>query len=226
MAVSFISSSSIVSDFNNGGLTLTAPATIQNNDILVIVLNIEDNVTPTPPTGFTQWLNIDSPGSVDDLWIWWKRASSESGNYAITWTGDIWSEGFMMCTRGAETSGTPQDPAPTSNSGSGSTYTATGLTTTIDGDLIAYILGSYESMGAGVPPTGTTPTFTERYDSGDNIYVATGVMSPAGATGNKARTGGSVNWLATLVSIKSTSAAAKAKPIYQRKSYWWPSRRR
>lgn len=213
MACSYISSSSISGNFHNGGLTLTAPATIQNNDILIINLYIEDDITPTPPTGFTQWQNIDSPAAAMDSWTWWKRASSESGSYGVTWTGNPWSEAFMMCIRGAVTTGTPEDPAPTSNNGNSTTYTATGLTTTVDGDEIIYIADFFTAPGLGTPPTGTTPTFLERYDPNSDIYVATGEMSPAGATGNKARnTGTSGAWVASLVSVKAAVAAGTTTP--------------
>jgi hypothetical protein len=57
-------------------------------------------------------------------------------------------------------------------------------------------------------PTGTTPTFTERLDSSTTIiYVATGELAAAGATGNKthtnSNTSGSSPWLTFMVAVES-----------------------
>jgi hypothetical protein len=205
MACSYVSGSS-VSGTTATDCTFTAPASIQNDDILVIILELEDDVTPTPPSGFSQWVDIDHSGQTMDLWVWWKRASAESGSYTVS-HASTWREGFMMAIRGAVASGDPADADQSENQGTGTTGTATGVTTTVDGDEIVYALSTFTDMTAGTPPGGTTPTFTERYDAGSTLYVATGELGTAGATGNKARSAiTSTQWLATLVSVKALVA--------------------
>jgi hypothetical protein len=63
-----------------------------------------------------------------------------------------------------------------------------GLTTPNNSALVVCAACAWDAIGAGaVPPTGTTPTFTERYDPGTGgvLYVSDGVLATAGATGDK-----------------------------------------
>lgn len=210
MACAHVSLSS-VSLATRTNTTIVAPASIVDGCILEIVQFVEGDVTPTPPTGFAEWLNIDHTAEASDLWRWWKRASGESGNYVIT-HASCFTEAYMCCVSGAVASGTPEDPAPTSNQGTGLTMTATGFTTTVDGDLIIGAWCAWDDLAAMTPPTGTTPTFTERYDPGaanNVLYVCDGVMTTAGATGNKAVTKNDTPldiWMASLVSVKALVA--------------------
>jgi hypothetical protein len=72
--------------------------------------------------------------------------------------------------------------------------------------MVVYAACCWDDFGAQTPPTGTTPTFTERYNpaSGTALYVADGPLSPAGATGNKTIAGVASNgWGASLVFIQA-----------------------
>jgi hypothetical protein len=194
--------------------TLSAPAGLANDDILVLVLLAYDTeLSPTPPSGFTQWLNIDHADRVLDLWVWWKRASSESGSYTIT-HGSCGTEGWLGAFSGRVTSGDPADGDQSEAQGSSTTYTASGVTPTVDDADIIYIAGTYANQGTGTPPSGSTPTFTERYDAGNTIFVATGALATAGATGSKSRSAGTdTEWMATLIAIKAPGAAPAGNRI-------------
>lgn len=194
--------------------TITAPASIADGDILVIATFIEDDIVPTPPTGFAQWQLIDHSAVASDVYIWWKRASSESGNYVVT-HASAFTESYMCAVSGAVASGTPEDPAPTSNQGTSLTMTATGFTTGTDGDLIIGVYCAWDDLAASTVPTGTTPTFTERYDPGaanNVLYICDGVMTTAGATGDKSVTKNDTTldvWSAALVSVKALVAGGR-----------------
>jgi hypothetical protein len=86
----------------------------------------------------------------------------------------------------------PFTPAPTQNVGTNSsTYTFLGVTTTVDSTLVMLFGSDWNDTANNLtPPTGTTPTFTEQVDIAGE-YLATGVLSPAGATGNKTMTNNS-----------------------------------
>lgn len=203
--MSFISQSTVAPNGATDG-TFTAPATIQNDDILVILYEIEDDVIPTPPAGFTQWFNINHASQTLNFYAWWKRASSESGSYLVDHVS-TWRAGWMGCFRGRKTTGDPADVDQSENTGNSTTPTALGVTVSqADVDII-YGLASYLVMGVGTPPTG----YTERYDpaSDGTIYVATHNVG-AGATGNQARSAiSSTHWITSLITLAPAGSGAQ-----------------
>ncbi len=219
MAVAYRSSTSTTyaSRTNN---TLTAPTGIQNNDILVIwfIVGGSSVITATPPAGFTVATgfphNVAVGGFYVNCYVWWKVASGESGNYTVTHAANS-SQGWIGAYSGADTT-TPLTPAPTYASGTGTTSTATGLTTSRDGSAVIFVEQDWgDNSNDLTPPTGTTPTFTERITGAIAImYVADGVLATAGPTGNKSITNNNSivanAWQAALVAIQaSTTATAK-----------------
>ena len=202
--------------------TLTAPAGLANDDILLAVMCVgdgNDQTVPavTPPAGFTQLTGFPITISQTDpyatgLRAFWKLAASESGSYTFT-HGAADSEGMMYAISGADS--TPINPNASTNSENvaADTNNPTGLsvTTPSDGCLIVYAFHCWNVAGPSTPPTGTTPTFTERYDpgSGGILYVADGVLATAGATGNKSLTSPqNQRWGCTLICIEAGGAAA------------------
>lgn len=190
-------SSSITTYASRTNTTLTAPAGIQSGDALVIFFSVggASPVTPTAPAGFT--LAAGFPGShvggggftVND-YLWTKTAASEAGNYTVTHaTGS--TQGYMMAVSNASATPSPASTLNERNSGDVPAYSptiATGLTTAVDNCLVAFVSSDFgDTANALTGPTGSTPTFTTRATSG-LLYVATGVLASAGATGNKSIT--------------------------------------
>ena len=221
MACSFISQSTI-NQGSRTNTTITAPASIADNDILRIFFWLAAEPgpppTPTPPTGFSQLLastTLTGLGGTGNgelrVWLWEKRAATESGDYTVT-HDSAFSLAYMEVIRGAVASGSAEDFAATSNNQTNnSTYTATGGTTTVTGSFVTFFVGAWNTIGA-TPPPGTTPAYTERYDTTEG-YAANGVMVPAGATGNEdasgaaqGATGGSTSVLASVKAIAPTVA--------------------
>lgn len=223
MAAAFRSSSSLSSGTRTNS-TLTAPAGIVDGDWLTIVFYIEANVTPTPPTGFSQIQTggLDTVGGADnesfDVYVYRKKAASESGNYTVTHASSF-TAGYMEADSGGDGAATNgEDFAATVNAVDGevggTNYTALGGTTTVDESLVGFYFGSWDPSNAVTPPGGTTPTFTERLDSASVlIYAATGVMTTAGATGNKTATGATQDttggMVAFLTSVKAAAAGGR-----------------
>jgi len=77
---------------NVSSLVITAPTTIVDDDILIISLATDGDSTAHAITE-SGWAVLNGANGVKGnqdrctLQTFWKRASSESGNYTITWTG-------------------------------------------------------------------------------------------------------------------------------------------
>ena len=202
--------------------TLTAPAGIQNGDLLIIIFDIggASPPTPTPPSGFSTIPSFSSPlsmtagGFTVKMYAWYKFASSESGNYTVTHSSAS-SQGYIVALSGTDPT-TPFSPNPTTNTGTGSTTTATGLTTPRDNSLVMFVSSDWGDTANNLTgPSGSTPTFTKRMGATTQsgiLYVADGVLGTAGATGNKTITNnsnGSGAWGGALISVQpSTTPSA------------------
>ncbi len=195
--------------------TVTAPTGIANNDILVALLvSVTSSITVTPPAGFTAFTGFPEDYGLGDILranAWWKRASGEAGDYTFTHVSAS-TQAWVGVVRGV--SATVEDATPTKNEvGTASTtYTASGLTTTVDGSFIIFAVYPEELQDAKSPPNAAPPTFTERLDgdlSGDDVlYVATAIMTTAGATGDESTTGVSARYVAPMFAIKAAAGVA------------------
>lgn len=206
---------------------LTVPTGTAENDILLFLLflgNDPTDITASLPSGYTTLsgytdgvlvVRQGGNGSVNSrlrLYGAYKRAgASESGTHS--WThSSTGSAAFLGRYSGCVTSGDPTDN-PNASAASGSTTAptsvdvlATSVTTVNNGSMVVYLGATWDGSGASGPPTGTTPTFTERVESfGNAFYVADGALTTAGATGNKACTAQCTDnsWGACLVVLEA-----------------------
>jgi hypothetical protein len=183
--------------------TITAPAGIQNGDILIIffLVGLAIPPLPTPPAGFTLLMGpiieqVSPPTGIETNpfsvhhYCWIKTASGESGNYTVTHAVSN-SQGYMVAVSGVGT----QQAFITSRTGFGTTTTATGLTTQENNTFILFISSDFGNTANSLSvPAGTTPTFTQRVNPSTTsglLCVGTGVLATAGATGNKSITNNS-----------------------------------
>lgn len=173
---------------------LAAPAGIADGDLLVIAFFIgqasSTPPTPTFPVGFSHIsgspVSMDAGGFFGKFSVLTKIAASESGTYGVTHIS-LSSTGVVYCASspGSITS-TVQN-----HSGTGdivTAATATGLTAVANSLVVMIGQGWGTSLFPLSPPTGTTPTFTERLDitnSSGLIYIADGSFAAGGATGTK-----------------------------------------
>jgi hypothetical protein len=216
-------SSSGVSLGTRVNTTVTAPVGIVNNDVLLLVWigGLAASPTPTPPTGFTT-VGGGFPTDHTDgtfhikTYAWVKVAAGESGNYTVTHASCA-SAAYLGAYSGANTS-TPILVTPTTNISLGTTTTATGLTTAVDGSMIVFVDVGWGDFAVDlVPPAGTTPTFTERFeDTGHELYVADGSLATAGATGSKAHTNNNQSgspWMGSLIAIAAAVSGPSGSPV-------------
>lgn len=206
--------------------TIPAPAGIANGDILLILFAIGGDSpgnTASPPAGFTAapgypTVATDASNFIVRTYLWVKVASGESGDYTVTHVNAP-TTAYLVAVAGGDTS------APLSPNASNQTFNpqapgglthnvslAPGVTTQNDNSLVIFWSHAWELYGAASPPTGSTPLFTERYDSaGSILYVADGVLATAGATGDKSHTnpnaGSNESWAAGLIVVKNAPAA-------------------
>ena len=198
------------------------PASAPTSAIAIIHLDVENDVTPTPPSGYTQLQNIDHTAQPVDQWIWWKRLGAGEGGTTHTVThASTWTNGALVVVQDVSASVNPTVSAPAQ--GTSTTYTANSVTPIGNNAYIGYFGNSFQDMGTLMsPPAGTTPTFTEQYESANNVYVADGTLATAGATGTKAPSAGSsVDWMASLVVVEDVATTGDPFPA----GYGRPRRR-
>lgn len=195
----------------SGSTTVPIPAGTAVGDTLLFVFVDGRNPAPSttigPPPGFSPLPGFPSSMSVSgfqvDLRAYYKiAAANEPTTYTITHTGAALSTQAMLIA----VSGGSGVPMVTVRKGTGQTGTATGLTTTVPNTAMLFIEHNWELYGSSVPPTGATPTFTERSDlSSSLLYLASGVMATPGATGNKAHGNGNIatneGWQSVLIAV-------------------------
>lgn len=228
MSVAFRSLSSVAYG-NQPDISIAPPAGIADSDLLLLVHLYGCASPPAPPVtipaGFTLLdgfpYAIAQAGTAFEVQtrIAWKIAASESGDYVFVHNANP-SEAVMLAFSGAKNAA----PDITMNHGdgidgtNGQVSTALSITTHTADALVAFIAHNWELYGGASPPTGTTPTFTERLDSHSNLtYVATGILAASGATGDK--THANLNalseaWSAFLVEVQSAASGFHATPYY------------
>jgi hypothetical protein len=221
MAVAFGSAGTFRAYASASNVTLVAPSSIANGDLLIAYLAIGGTpaATVTAPGGWTALPG--SPSSVTSdasfnvkYFIFYKIAASEAGDYTFTHsTSNIC--GVVIRYTGVDPY-VPFAPTPTVNTGGTDVATATGFTTTVANTLVIFTESDWSDNATNtVVPTGTTPTFTERIDD-ILLYIADGTLASAGATGDKSHTCNNSTsfanskWNAFLIGLQTPDADINA----------------
>lgn len=148
--------------------TITAPSGIVDDDVLVICISTDGNSFFTFPSGFTVLNQGEGPSGRCALGIAFKIASSESGNYTVTWTGGnekAISEMYRI--DGAASEDQIQDSAET-NTGSSSTATITPAVTTDTEDSLVMVIMGMDDDDITVDSGGDADYTTEDVDESDS----------------------------------------------------------
>jgi len=198
MAVAYRSvASTILSTRTN--ITVTKPAGVVDDDILIASIAIDTDTAITPPAGWTEITVVDESTVDLDLYVYWKRASSEGANY--TWThSSAWSAGAIVAVSGAITSGDPQDATVgiDNNDGLTSTVNIPSITTATDGSLVIAVTSEYNTAITSSTPSG----WDERLDT-EGMHVWTKTQTTSGATGATTATLSTAsNHVTAVVAIK------------------------
>jgi len=195
MSVSYISASGASTTTGTTSVVIPAPAEILDNDILLAQIHTEDAsaAVTSVPSGFTLLASYTATNFRH--YIYWKRASAESGSYTFAATSAGFMAGGVQLLRAAIQSGDPFTVVGSWGTGTGTTSTAPGITTTSPDSLVLF-LGDSENGGNYTVPSG----MIERYDGG--VYLAELVQSAPGAVSSKAATVSvSQEWTSILVAI-------------------------
>ncbi len=217
MAVAYRSQST-TTYASRSNTSVSVPAGVANDDILIAHIFVgagSSAPTVTPPSGFTQigtTISMTDGGSFNGkVSVYWKRASGEAGSYVFSHSTAS-SQLRVAAYAGCKTSGSPIN-ASSQNNGTGTTLTATGITTTVADVLGVWLSNDWQGNGNLLPPGGS-PTFTERFDS--LIYAADATFTTAGATGNKTQTSsgnGSENWSVFFIGLEPASGGGSQQDI-------------
>lgn len=198
-----VAESSAQGTSSSGTVTVTAPTGITDGDLLLLAVS-QDNAGAsdpfTPPSGFTSITGYDQQTGVG-LNIYYKIASSESGDYSITESNSNVTNAVMVRVSGAN--GTPVD-VETSSVSSGDPAVGPDVTTTVDNTLVFRIASWDASKTLSLAPSGVTAD--QHVDvSGHDLWVGHEEQATAGAVGT-------VDWdlSASTVWVCATIAIAPA----------------
>lgn len=177
MAVAYRSSSATgTSDAYVQTVNVPVPAGVQANDVVLVALEMWEStdVTVTPPSGFTQFVNHVSSGN-PKLKVFWKRLTgADTGNYTFTWTGNQWTLGQGIAFSGVKTSGTPVT-AGTVVTGSTTAVSTHSVTVAYSAPGLCSVVSNENAATQTTAPTG----FTERQD-GDYLHLNSNIGSGTG----------------------------------------------
>lgn len=178
--VAYVSSS--IARFTTSACTLTAPSGIQDGDMLVAIgFNTGSSVTMTSwPAGFAQQFSDSTTANA--LVIATKTASSESGNYAFTWSGASANSIAMLVYRGAVGIGT----FGATTRATSATATAASITPALDGVLVSVF--AIETTGATISTAPSGPTQRAAVTGGSNPNMAVYDITPSGTSATTAQT--------------------------------------
>ena len=213
MPAPVLASSSSVNSGSGTSTTLTAPASITNNDLLVITLAL-DGASGNPSvandgTG-AAWVReiSEDNGGNQELFVFMKIAASETGNYTVSWTG---TEGHVCrCDRitGALTSDFYETGTINNSSGTSSPAVALSMTPNTDNNLM-YAVYSIDrnriTDGQADDGTGWTTSYIIEYDSAGGVAcgVSTKNLSQtASSDGNQALSTNDT-WTAIQIAFRS-----------------------
>lgn len=227
--ITFVSSSESGSaDVFGTSLTIAAPASIADGDLLIFTGAISNPITGlTPPGGWTTVVNETSPaaGTARGLCVAYKIASSESGSYTFTADASRNRAGAIHVFRGVDNA-SPLDVtfaagSHQSESENDETPANASITTVTDGAVV-FLSGmiSADDVTAAGAPTGYTlgqngvgSSYNDR-----QFYTAYKTVATAGAespgswtnTGNGTNIGDSINVTVALRPASSGAAGQRA----------------
>ena len=183
--------------------TVTKPTGTASGDLLLCGLYCElgSAQTVTVPSGFTEITTVFDPSEDFRIVLAYRHADGTEGA-SFAWTHiSTWTNAFCWRLTGTVTSGSPEDATRSTNNGTGTLITSTGITTATDGAALIQMAGTYSSGGF------TLSTLTEYVDL-DSSGVFADLQATAGASGNKTVTTGSAGWAAMLIALKPAAGGA------------------
>ncbi len=184
---------------SSNNVVISAPSGIQNGDLLIAAIVAEGGSIATP-SGWTSLL-----GGAQQK-VFWKLAASESGSYTFTCGAAAGIGGYILRINGND-GGTPINASNSGSGGSASSYSITGITTTVDACLLIQTIFALTSrtITSGPAVANNNPSWTNNINADDGNAEAIeydGVFTTAGATGNATGTfSGATAWVVGIIAI-------------------------
>lgn len=171
--------------FSTSGISVPRVSGTSAGDLVLVAFEKELVGTVTPPVGldFAELGTAPSTtGKVHQLHLFWRRsAGDDPTTYDFVFSDTApYAEGVALRIPGALASGDPTEAVQgAARSSNGETTPSVSLTTSGADRLVVWVGANYNG-GSWSPPSG----FTERYDGGTCLSVATMSMPTAGSTGS------------------------------------------
>jgi len=170
MAVPVLETVGTVTDVtsNSTNATINAPSGIADDDILIAIVALDGDAANPTITDFAT-ITSASEGAVE-VYFLWKRASSESGNYTINWTGSEQGRMFMIRVSGCITTGDPWDVISSSVTNTTDDNVINRLTSTVVDTLAIYAVAVDRAVVDGadtITGTGWTEVGTSGSSGGN-----------------------------------------------------------
>lgn len=187
--------------------TVNKPAGVIDGDILFAyqATVLGGGTSPAAPTGWTLWDSITTVAL--SLRAFLKVASSEGSSWTFNnASGGLGSKTSVYV---VAASGAPTDDRSSTGSGTGTTADAAAITTTRANDLLlsGWMVGA--NVGETITPHASWNALGTIGDTTHELNVGYKSQAGAGASSNTSATiSGSLSWLAQLMSLKTTAAAA------------------
>jgi hypothetical protein len=203
MAISFVNSSTAVQNTASTTISINAPASVANGDLLILLV-ISNNGTWTAPSGWTEWL-----ASANNRAIYYRYASFEPTSYTITQSASQTSSATMVAYRGAaiDVMGTIGALATPS--------VAAAITTTANNAYVFDFVGVNTASLTFTTPTGYTALTSDSDTTSPSYGLFYITQATAGTTGTVSSTPSGGNTArSTLFSIIPGSAPANTSNFF------------
>ena len=178
-------------------------------------VTIRNNDAITAPANWTQIGNLRTSGATLQQALYYKVATAGDTvgtTYSWSWTNSADATGAILAYSGVDAT-SPFDVTPSDNAGTGTSATATGLTTTQNSDMLIAFYGAQgnvsetQDASQGLAQEYTVLSTTSGA-SRSRSTGADGTQASPAATGNKtASINTSNNWVAHLVALMPPLAA-------------------
>ncbi|MDX1609971.1 MAG: DUF6701 domain-containing protein [Halofilum sp. (in: g-proteobacteria)] len=211
-AITFVGSES--SADNTTAITVTRPAGVAENDVMVAQLSFRggSGVSPTPPSGWTETRRDDGSDIVQIAYLR-VAGTSEPADYTWSMDGQRFTVAVISAYRGVDTS-SPVD-VHGGQTGTGSSVTAPSVTTSVDN---ARLVGLFSAARGGAFSAGPA-SMTTRANSGTGGgpngirgLLADEPLGTAGATGTRtADAGTNAAHIGQLIALRPAPAGAPAQ---------------
>jgi hypothetical protein len=174
----------------SGNVTPDAPATLKQNDILILCGHSRDNVVWSVDNGYAS-IVTGNAGTLNRIEMWWKRTTGVEGTTTVTHTAGNSISTRIYAYRGCVLFGNPYNTVGTVQTNAGSPISTEAITTTFNDSMILHLYGSQDNntwstfTGACTNDRGQA---TDTSGTDDSMGLADGILGKYGTSGTSAAT--------------------------------------